>query len=53
MTMTDQKLQIYPGGETTKLGGLLYRRRYQEEQGILPGLGLSHKQCRYVYYKDS
>ena len=22
MTMTDQKLQIYPGGGTTKLGGL-------------------------------
>jgi len=48
MTMTDQKMQIYPGGETTKLGGLLYRRLYQEEQGLLHGLGLWHKQCHYV-----
>ena len=47
MTMTDQKLQIYPGGGTTKLGGLRYRKRSsgQGEQGLLPGLGLWHRQC--------
>ena len=46
--MTGQKLQIYPGGGTAKLGGLRYQKRSwgQGEQGLLPGLGLPSFMCR-------
>jgi len=49
--MTNQKLQIYPGGGTTKSGGLRYQKWswVQGEQiRILPDLGLWHRQCHCV-----